>query len=91
MPVARYIRTLAPEEVQALRQLYRKTDNADLRTRCQMILLSSQGRSVAEIAQLTFFEEDAVLYWIDRYETDQLAGLEDRPRSGRPPKSGRRV
>jgi transposase len=56
-----------------------------------MILLSSQGRSVAEIAQLTFFEEDAVLYWIDRYEAEQLVGLEDRPRSGRPPKSGRRV
>ncbi len=91
MPAARYIRTLTPEEVQALRQLYRKTDNADLRTRCQMILLSSQGRSVAEIAQLTFFEEDTVLYWIDRYEADQLAGLEERPRSGRPPKSGRRM
>jgi transposase len=91
MPAARYVRSLAPEEAQALRHLYRKTDNADLRTRCQMILLSSQGRSVAEIAQLTFFEEDAVLYWIDRYEAENVAGLEDRPRAGRPPKSGRRV
>lgn len=87
MPAARTIRTLTETEKQDLRKLYRQTDQADLRTRCQMILLSSEGYSVAEIARLTFFEEDSVLYWFDRYEAEQLKGLEDRPRSGRPPKS----
>jgi transposase len=52
-----------------------------------MILLSNQGHSVAEIAQLTFFDEDTVLYWFDRYEAENLKGLEDRPHSGRPPQS----
>jgi transposase len=52
-----------------------------------MILLSAEGYSVANIARLTFFEEDSVLYWFDRYEAEKLTGLEDRPRSGRPPKS----
>jgi transposase len=56
-----------------------------------MILLSAQGHSVAEIADLTFFGEDTVLYWIDRYEAENLNGLEDRPRSGRPSKSKRRM
>jgi transposase len=87
MPAARTIRTLTEAEKQDLRQLYRQTDQADLRTRCQMILLSAEGYSVAEIASLTFFEEDSVLYWFDRYEAENLVGLEDRPRSGRPPKS----
>ena len=87
MPAARSVRTLTEEEKQDLRKLYRQTDKADLRTRCQMILLSAEGYTVADIARLTFFEEDSVLYWFDRYEAEKLTGLEDRPRSGRSPKS----
>lgn len=87
MPAARYIKPLTTEEGEAVHRLYRQTTNADIRTRCQMILLSSQGYSVAEIAKLTLFDQDSVLYWFDRYEAEQLMGLEDRPRRGRPPKS----
>lgn len=87
MPAARYIRKLTELEIEVLRQLYRQTDDANIRTRCQMILLSAQGHSVADIARLTFFEEDTVLYWFERYGAENLKGLEDRPRSGRPPKS----
>ncbi len=85
LPPARYVQ-LTPAQKSALRRLYRRTDNADLRSRCQMILLSAQGRSVAEIAELTFFDQDTVLFWFDRYEADGLDGLRDHPRSGRPPK-----
>lgn len=87
MPVARYIRSLTKAEQKALRELYRQTQDADVRTRCQMILLSSQEYSVSEIADLTLFNEDSILFWLGRYEQDGLAGLEDRPRSGRRPKS----
>ena len=69
-----------------MRHLYRRTDNADLRSRWQMILLSAQGHSAAEIAELTFLDQDTVLFWFDRYEADGLARLQDYPRSGRPPK-----
>lgn len=88
MPAARFIRPLSEQEQQELKQLYRKTEQADVRSRCQMILLSAAGQPVAEIAKLTYFSEDAVLYWFQRYESDQLAGLEDRPGRGRPAKSG---
>jgi len=87
MPEARYVRSLSKAEQNALRELYRQTKNADVRTRCQMILLSAQEYAVSEIAELTLFNEDSVLHWLDRYESQGLAGLEDRPRSGRPPKS----
>lgn len=87
MPEARYVRGLSTAEQKALRELYRQTKNADVRTRCQMILLSAQQYAVSEIANLTLFNEDSVLYWLDRYESQGLQGLEDRPRSGRPPKS----
>jgi transposase len=85
MPPARYVRLTSTQE-SALKHLYRHTDNADLRSRCQMILLSSQGRSATEIAELTFFDRDTVLLWFDRYEAEGLAGLHERRRSGRPPK-----
>ena len=87
MPETRYVRSLSNTEQKALRELYRQTQNANIRTRCQMILLSAQEYTVAEIAELTLFTEDCVLYWLDRYESQGLVGLEDRPRSGRPPKS----
>jgi hypothetical protein len=74
---------LIDTEKQNLRKLYRQTDKADLRMRCQMILLSAEGYRVAEIAQLTFFEEGSLLYWLDHYEAENLAGLEDRSRSRR--------
>ena len=84
----RYVRELRPEEQQALRELYRRTDQADVRTRCQMILLSAQSYTVAQIAELTLFDQDSVLFWFDRYEAENLKGLQDRPQPGRPPKSG---
>lgn len=87
MPEARYVRSLSEAERKALRELYRSTENANMRTRCQMVLLSAQEYAVSEIAELTLFNEDSVLYWLNRYENQGLSGLEDRPRTGRRPKS----
>jgi transposase len=86
MRPGRYVHKLSDTEHDALRQRYRQTAQADLRTRCQIILLSAQGYGVPEIARLTFFDADSILFWLDRYEAEGLAGLEDRPKSGRPPK-----
>ncbi len=87
MPAARFVCPLSEHEQFALHQQYRTTHDADLRSRTQMILLSAAGQPVAQIASLTFFGEDTVLYWLDRYEQDGIDGLADRPRSGRTPKS----
>jgi transposase len=87
MRPSRHVRTLDDSERASLDQFYRTTNNADLRTRCQIILLSSEGYSTSQVAKVVRFSEDTVLYWIDRFEAEGLAGLEDRPRSGRPPKS----
>lgn len=87
MAVARFVGTLPTDQDQILRDCYRHTHDADLRSRCQMILLSARWMPVGEIARLTFFSEDAVLYWIDRFQNEGMDGLSERPRSGRPPKS----
>jgi len=86
MRPGRFIK-LNEQERNALRQVYRQTKDADLCSRCQMLLLSAAGHGVDEIARLTLFDENSVLFWVDRSEAEGLDGLEDRPKSGRPPKS----
>jgi transposase len=81
------VRPLETAELTALQERYRSTNDADERSRCQLILLSARGKTVSEIAELTLFDDDLILGWLDRYEADGSAGVATKPRSGRPPKS----
>ncbi len=50
----------------------------------KMVLVNGYTRGqVAEVFEVT---ESTVYYWIARYEKNGIVGLEDQPRSGRPPK-----
>jgi len=78
------VHPLTDREIQELVQLYRDTKNAGVRTRCDMILLSNKGLSPPEIAQRVRFSRDTVVRFIKRYDQEGIAGLADKPRSGRP-------
>src|SRR5215469_5143861 len=54
--------------------------------RAHMVLLSDRGCTVPQIAAIHDCGEDVVRIWLHRYEQHAVAGLEDEPRSGRPPK-----
>lgn len=54
--------------------------------RAQMVLLSGRGFSVPQIAQIHDCGQDVVRIWLHRYEREGIPGLEDEPKSGRPPK-----
>ena len=54
--------------------------------RAQMILLSARGHSVPEIAAIHGCGHDVVRTWLHRYMAAGVAGLDDLPRSGRPPR-----
>ena len=54
--------------------------------RAHMVLLSDRGFTVPQIAAIQACGQDVVLTWLHRYERKGVAGLEDEPRSGRPPK-----
>jgi len=54
--------------------------------RAHMVLLSDRGFTVPQIATIHACGQDVVLTWLHRYEQQGIAGLEDEPRSGRPPK-----
>ncbi len=50
----------------------------------RIILLSADGHTGQEVATRVGCSEQSVVAWRDRYENEGLAGLDDRPRSGRP-------
>lgn len=78
------VHTLSDEEVKALKRLHRETSNADVRSRCDMVLLSNEGLSPPQIAKRVRFSRYTVVRFIHRYETEGLQGLYTKPRSGRP-------
>lgn len=53
--------------------------------RAHMVLLSGRRYRVPVIAAIHDCGEDVVRLWLHRYEAAGVAGLEDEPRSGRPP------
>jgi transposase len=54
--------------------------------RAQMVLLSDRGYSAPQIARIHGCGRDVVRTWLHRYEAQGVAGLDDAPRGGRPPK-----
>ena len=54
--------------------------------RAHMVLLAVRGYSVPQIAAIHDCGCDVVRTWLHRYEQEGVAGLEDAPRRGRPPK-----
>jgi transposase len=56
------------------------------RLRAQIVLDAARGHSNARIARQHHVSEDTVRKWRGRFADQGLAGLVDRPRSGRPPR-----
>lgn len=67
-------------------ELYHRTPDATIKTRCQIILLSARPMSVPQIAQVIFYSEDTVARCIHKFNRSRLESLLPGPRGGRPPK-----
>lgn len=78
------VHTLSDEEKKALEQLHRDTNDADVRSRCDMILWSNAGLSPPQIAARVRFSRRTVTRYIKRFEAEGLQGLHTKPRPGRP-------
>lgn len=75
---------LTDEQRNELRQLARQA-NGRVSERAHFVLLSDKGKSVPEIAELMDYSAETVYSWLERYRLEGIGGLEDDPRSGRPP------
>jgi transposase len=52
--------------------------------RARVVLLAAEGMPNRQIAPLVGMNQHTVSHWRHRFEAERLAGLEDRPRPGRP-------
>jgi transposase len=75
---------LTPTQERELRTLSRQAVGR-VALRAQMVLLSGRGCPVPQIALIHGCGEDVVRTWLHRYQRHGIAGLYDRPKSGRPP------
>jgi transposase len=77
---------LSAEERAHLEKLLRK-QTAERRAvgRARIVLLAADGLTNQQIAMSTGYARWTVTTWRQRFAKDRLAGLQDKPRSGRPP------
>jgi transposase len=54
--------------------------------RARMVWLAAQGESLTTIARLVQRSLPTVRHWLQRFNAQGLVGLQDSPRSGRPPR-----
>ena len=76
---------LTPEEQAILRtQIARRRAPANTAVRARIVLAASAGASNDTIADELGLNRHSVALWRQRFAAERLAGLEDRPRPGRP-------
>lgn len=76
---------LSKEAKQSLEHLYKTDSNHNVRQRCKMVLLNSEGYSVKDIAVILSSNMASVYNWLKRYTRDGISGLRTKPGQGRKP------
>jgi transposase len=69
---------------EAVAARYERAGSAVERTHCQMVLLADEGRSLTEIGWLVRRGREQVRTVLQRFQSEGVAGLAPRPRTGRP-------
>lgn len=78
-------RKLTPDQRSELQELLNTTSSVKVYRRTKTLLYLDEGDSPEQIQRHTGYAERAQFYWLRRYREEGPDGLEDRPRSGRPP------
>ena len=81
----KFVKPLTDEQRAGLQEIVKTSPNFRRRTRAHAILLSDRKRSIDDIADIFQTDRDRVSQWLDWWENDGVDGLDDDPRSGRPP------
>jgi len=74
---------LTEAELVTLREGHKNHLQFQFRNRCQCLILSHQGSTVAQLAKLFEISEITVYAWFDRWQKHGLVGLMNRPGRGR--------
>ena len=84
-PRSRRVIELTDEDRDTLEGLTRRTTaTVGLVRRARIVLRAAEGVPLDRIARELGVQRNVVRTWVDRYGEAGLAGLQDRPRPGRP-------
>jgi transposase len=84
--MALHVRPLSDEERTKLERLtHAQTAPVRLARRARIIAVAATGLTVPAIAKQVPCSEKCVRQWLERFHTAGLPGLDDAPRTGRPP------
>ncbi|MGD1895086.1 MAG: transposase [Cyclobacteriaceae bacterium] len=78
--------TLIEAQKHSLEKGYKTGKSHLFRRKCQCILLSNEGRTVSELAELFEVSPISIYNWLNRWESDGIEGLQLKPGRGRPAK-----
>jgi transposase len=82
----KFVKPLTAEQREQLKAIMRSAAPQRKRLRAHAMLLSDRRYSIDQIADIYQVDRDRVSQWLEWWEEDQVDGLADDPRSGRPPK-----
>jgi len=77
----RYIK-LKEEDLEKLWELYRKDGNATVRKRGQCLVLSHQGRSILDLAEIFSVSRRTIERWFDGWDKNGFGSLPVQPGRG---------
>jgi transposase len=80
------VRSLTAEQREQLGEIMKSSAPQRTRMRAHAVLLSERRYSLDQIADIYQVDRDRVSQWLEWWEAEEVAGLDDDPRSGRPPK-----
>ena len=84
MPTVPPLSITEEERAELQRRVRAHTTPQRAAKRARVVLLAAEGVPNRQIATLVGMNQHTVSHWRHRFEAERLAGLEDRPRPGRP-------
>ena len=85
MPRLRFIQALSESVQEELNETYRSNPDFMCRQRAHVVLLSHKGYTIQQLQGIFDVDRDTISHWLDRFEQSGVDGLQNSPRTGRPP------
>jgi len=77
--------TLTDTELSTIEESLKRSKSARIVKRVTAIRMLHLGQTPAEVAEVLSLSQPTIYEWFHRFREEGLAGLEHRPRQGRPP------
>ncbi|WP_406565596.1 IS630 family transposase [Halomonas jincaotanensis] len=81
----RFVATLSDTDLQVLMEAYQQGEKPAFRRRAHAIVLSHKGHTIDQISDILGATRETVANWLSAWEAHGIEGLNDKPRTGRPP------